>query len=748
MSDEINKDKNKANNKEDNICFKNINYINLIVVFLKVDEIVKLSLCNKKINELLDPNNNNLINLIFLITLISKYFELDPSNNYIIKNKYILSDKIKFGKNFKLFLKEIIDGLDVYKESKIGKRIADFFKIHIFLPDLRKECFTLEYENSSIHMLYCYDINLRLLNTYNFYSKYIRVEDIILHHNEKPKPIRILRERLLFEEYLINFHEIYADFVNNKILCDYVNNYIFKYKYKEMDDIYRSIPNYNYNDCANSPLQHIFNFIFWIIHMFIMYVNMNYEIIKGLYNDIDNEELITEYLAKKSDLYNCALLINSTFENVNIIINFLKMFKDFNDKIKSQNISGNNKYLSISNCSSADSESNVIEKEEEINTKEYIDKIISPEGKFTLYNFFLKIIDDLYTQKLKEINQKFITLATKVMNEFFTVNSETLIEKAKKEEEKKMNKMDICVEDCENEILDEDDEDDYSLDSKPSEKEICENCMISNLDRCIYGNNANAIMHSNFKVDEEYRIDYEEPLCKILVDQIQGCFKNNHETMSISQCYDIVETLTRCEGNSKNLFLSKNSFALVRRTKIRLMKKGFIEIFKILLIKLKIDFQERLKKNNATLVLTVVESLRTVTYKCDLDALSEEGEKNVENKVKNDNDEAINYLIRECNLNKDQSKLAEKYLECEQIEYVYLFKKFLWNYYKQIEIYKERDSRVEYYFTNKIGKDDNIYASANSTFEKVEENDEKKKRSELFDNKNFIDKIIVPPING
>ena len=737
------------NNNNNNICFTNENYLNFIIVYLTVNEIVQLSLCNKQINKLLDPDNNKYINLLFLINLITKYFELDPSNNYIIKNKNNLS-KVKFGMNFKSFLKQIKDDLDIYKDNKIGKRIADFFKIHIFLPDLRKECFTLEYENSSIHMLYSYDINLRLLNTYNFYSKYITVEDIILHKNEKHKPIRILRERLLFEENLINFYQMYSDYINNKGFCDYVNDYIFKYKYKEMDDIYKKcIHNFNFY-CDNSSLQQIFNFIFWIIHMFIMYVNLNYEIVKGLFDEIDNnEELISEFLSKKSDLYNCGLLINSTFENVNIIINYLKMFKDFDDKIRSKNDSGNNnKYQSISNCSSADSESNLIEKEEEINTKEFTNKIISPEGKFTLYNFFLKIIDDLFIKKLKNIKNKFKSLATKVITEFFTTNSEALIEKGKKEEEK-MNQMDICNEESDNEIIDEDVDDDISsFDSKPSKKEICENLMISVLDCSINGNNANAIMHSNIKVDAEYINDYEEPLCNILVQEIKECLKDKKEKMSLQQCFDIVETLTRCEGNSKNLFLSKNSFALVRRTKIRLMKKGFKAIFVILLVKLKEDFQDRIKKNNVTVFLTVVESLRSANYKCNLDALSEEGEKNVENNVKNDINEAQNYLIRECNLNEDQSKLAEKYLKSEQIEYVYLFNKFLWNYHKQIEIYKERDSRVEYYFTNKKGKDDNIYASANSTFEKVENNDINKKPSELFDNNNFNDKIKVPPINS
>ena len=726
---------------EDNICFKNKNYLDQIIVFLPINDIISFSLCNKEIKELLDPNNNTNINFIFLITIIKRYFDLDLTSNYYIKNKKILLDKnIKFGKDFKLFLKQIKDSLDVYKDNQIGKRVKDFIKIHIFLPDLRKECFTLEFENSSIHELYCYDINTRLVHTYNFYSKYITFDNVIMHPNNHGQ-IKILRERLLFEDCLINFPELFQEFTNNKTLCDFVNDLIFKNDYEKMKEIYIKNPSFINNNCENIQLKQIFNFILWIIHLFTLYCNFNFEIVNGLYNYIDNAEFMEEFLAKKNDLYNCALLINSTFENINIIINFFKMYKDIN--ISNNNkvgIGNGDKYLSLSNCSSADSESN-IPNNQQLNMKEINDKIISPNGKFTLYNLFLKIIYDHYIKKIKSINKIFLDIGKDMFEEMFTVKSQEIINKAKKEEEK----MDICEED-ENEICcDDEDDDDFSIDVKQTKKDLCENCLNSFFDLYIYGNNANAIMHSNFKVNTEYITDYEEPLCKILEEQINKSIKKN--SMPITQCFDVVEAITRCEGNSKNLFISKDSISIVRRSKIRLMKKGYYTIFSQLLVLMSDDFIKRIKKDNKNLYISATESLRTQDYKCNLEALSEEGEKNVEKKVNNDYIEARNYLTKKFNLNNDESKLAQKYLESVQIEYVYLFKKFLWNYYKQIEIYKERDSRVEYYFTNKIGKDDSIYDSANSTFEKADENDKyKEKQSELFGNNNLNDKGPVPNV--
>ena len=612
--------------------------------------------------------------------------------------------------NFKLFLKQLKSELNVYKDNQIGKRIKDFIKIHIFLPDLRKENFTLEFENSSIHELYSYDINQRLIHTYNFYSKYIRINNVIIHPESK-KPIKILREKLLFEESLIKFPDLFMEYANNKSLSDFVNFYIFTYDFKKMDDIYTKNPSFINDNCQNSHIKQIFNFILWIIHLFIMYCKLNSEIVNGLYNNIDDSEFLEEFLAKKNDLYNCALLINSTFENINIIINLLKIYKDIYDVYKNKNTS-----LSISNCSSQESESN-IEKNEQTNMKEYIDKIISPIGKFTLYNLFLKMIDELYIKKISSINIVFRNITKEVILEKFSVNAQEIINKAKKEEEK----MNISCEENENEICDdEDDDDNFSIDLKPTKKELSENCMNTKLDAYINGDNANAIMHSNLKIDNDYIENYEKTVGNILEEQINNSL--NKDKMPINQVFDIAEILTRCEGNSKNLFINKDSFCIVRRSKIRIMKKAFYAIFGKLLELISNDFIERIKKDNEKLYISATESLRIQDYNCSLEVLSEEGEKNVEQNVKNDYIEAQKYLTKKLKLNENESKLAKDYLNSTRIEYVYVFKKLLWNFYKQIEIYKERDSRVEYYLKNK------------------------KKKSELFRNNNFIEESPVPEI--
>ena len=74
-----------------------------------------------------------------------------------------------------------------------------------------------------------------------------------------------------------------------------------------------------------------------------MYCKFNYGYINGLFKNINDEELLIEYITKKNDLINTALLINSTFNNVNIILHIIdtksnlyitQKYKKINSKLK------------------------------------------------------------------------------------------------------------------------------------------------------------------------------------------------------------------------------------------------------------------------------------------------------------------------------------------------------------------------------------------------------------------------------
>ena len=708
-------------------CFKN-NLLNEIIKFLAPIDIISLSMCNKSIYEQLKPENNNIINTIFLFSILDTYFNIE-SINYFKNKKNLLGKNVKFTKNWKLFLKQFKHHFGIYEDKNISSRVLDFFKIHIYLPDLRKECFHLEFEKNSIHELINYDINQRLIHTYHFYSKTINFENIVLNPEKKGK-IKILRENLTFEESLINIDKLFPDFVNNKKYIDFVNDDLILYKYENLYNIYIKTNFHTFEKCNNKDINYIFNFILWINHIFMFYCEFNYEYINGLFNNIDDEELLSEYIAKKNDLINCALLINSAYENANIIINFLHIFKNMFDEYNKNNNS--NGQLSLSLCSSGASDSDITQNGS-IDEKKWKDIIISP-NKFTLYNLFIKIIENNYSNKLTKINPIFQTVSNNYFQEAFDLSSIDI-----KNETKNKNKMEDEDDDSMINEIKSEDEEDLSMDiddadPKPTKKELVESMCNSQVDRFINGNNANGIMHSGFKADDNYINNYENILINLLEEQILKSL--NVDKMPIDQCFDIVDKITKCEGNSKGMYFNRDSLIVIRRTKKRLMKKGFGTVFSYLLELLSKDFSQRLEKDPKNLYLNVIEKTHIQDYTCNMDALTEDGEKNVEKYVEEDYKKAEEYLTKKFNLDEDGKKIAKDYIKCVKIHYVLLFKKILFNYYKQLEIYKERNVKVEYYLSHK--NLENCYQ------DETKENKLNKRSDDLFNGCNFIKNEEVP----
>jgi hypothetical protein len=302
------------------------------------------------------------------------------------------------------------------------------------------------------------------------------------------------------------------------------------------------------------------------------------------------------------------------------------------------------------------------------------------------------------------MQSKFKTLTRVYFTEAFTIKEEK-----NNTNDKKIHKMSI------EEDIDDDDEyinaireedsfddlEDLSLDDKPTKKDLLENFMNSMVDRFINGNNANGIMHSFFIMDDKYINDYENPLIESFKEEII----NNIKSIPLNQLFEIVEKITRCEGNSRTLFLSKDSLSVIRRTKFKLMIQGYSIIFKNLMEALVKDFDSRIiydeNTNERKIFLNAFEKIKSPEYKLNMDALSEIGEKNVQNNIKEEKEKAINYLMKETKFKDIDRTLVEEFFKTLKIDYVLLFKKVLLNYYKQLEIYKERNEKVVYFIKNK-----------------------------------------------
>ena len=670
-----------------NLCLENINYLNLIVAYLDIKEILYLSMCNKILNKNLNPNNNQYINILFYVIIQKNFFDYDKSE--FLDKKNLLGKNLIFKINWKKYLDKLLINFIVYKEEKIRKKVKDFFRIHIYLPDLRKENYILEFPNSSIIQMRNYDIIINQIHVYNYYSKYITPE-FILNPDEKEGKISILREKLIFEDYLINFKNLFNDFINNEEYIIFINNicdYNFDYLYKYYENLNQEINFFQTNEQNNN----IIKFIIWVCHSIKLHTRINCEFIDGLSDIVNKHQILTEYIKKKDELINCSLLINSTFDNINIIVNLLSIYKkiydDYNKKyFKSQT---RNK-ISLANFFISQND-----------LEEYKHKIIF-EPKFSLYNLFEKIIMNNYTIKLSHLRNKFPVIIRNYFKKEVFNPPEEIKEKNEininNNDNKEKNENDNCIK--EKKPIKR-----LRKNKKDTEKYLVEKYISSELDDSIDGKNVNGIMHTKFNVAQNYITNCENLLIEEFGNEINIAI---NEKMLLDKIFEIVEKTTRCEGNDKNSYLNKESIIVIRRTKMRLMQKGYSVIFNHLIEEIEKDFENHIRTDNSDgqkyIHLTATEKINTVKLDINLNIFSETRIDNIKNNVNEECDKVIAYLIKKFNINESETYLAKDYIGCSKIEYVFFLKNLLYNYYKQIEIYKERDTKVEEFLKNPKNK--------------------------------------------
>jgi len=672
-----------------NICFENSNLLDIIVTYLNIKDIFYLSMSNKKLKEMLDPGNNSKVNILYLLKIINDYFDFDKS--YLKKRKILLGKNLKFKVSWRLYLHHLIINFGKCEDQYINRKIRDFFRIRIYLPDLRKEIHILEYHNSTMHITRCYDTKINLIHTYNFYSKYITPE-LILNKNETNGKIKILREKLIYEEYLINFKELFYDYINNENYKHFIIN-VCKYNIEVLVELYNCKDQDKTNFKVNEQNNNIIKFIVWISNIFILYTQINNEYIRGLLENenTDEQELISEFISKKNDLENCGLLINSQFENVNIIVNMLSIYRKIYD-------SYSDKYLKSHKSFDFFTPEFRLDKSDSVQYK----SIIIFSKKFSLYKLFLKIIDKYYTKNLPQIKEKYPIIASNYFKEALN---------AKEENNNKINEIKMDVDEFDkNEIQDETKNENINEEKKSINKKLPSKNLLENFTNCILDDNvdeknANGIMHTKFKVDKPYIEDCENILIKKFKEEINNCF---NEKMPTEKVFDNVEKITRCEGNSKNLYPNKESLNVIRRTKIKLMETGYMTVFNQLQKEMLKDFEDHIRIDESDkekyIYLSSVEKLNMKEYSINMDVLSKEGEEHVKQNVINESNKTINYLIKNSNISESESYLASDYINCSKIEYIYFFKKLLWNYYLQFEIYKERDTKIKNYIENNKNK--------------------------------------------
>ena len=603
-----------------------------IIMYLKPEDILSFSSCNKAIYKKLNPCTNIAINITFCRYTNRKCFEMDEDYNKIHEID-LIDNCWKSNINWKLYLVQINKHFKEYPDIEISKKVLDIFKTKLYLNDLRKENPHLEYFNSSYHQVFCYDWKFKETCNSNYYGHFIN-NNYIQNRGMNGKEIKILRENLPFEYELKNFINVYFEIKKNKEYKDVIDN-IINYNFENLEKIYENAKN-NVN-----KINKIIYFLLWLNKSLIVYSVNTYESIIRFQNDKDCNTFLNDFNDNYNNYTNVSLLLNQNFQNINIIINYLNMYIMNNNNI----------------C----------------------------------YNFSIyELARNIFKKKVYDkVSETVLQKTTILLNKYKFDN----INEISNQDENNNDSMD-----CEE--LNETDESSnmsfFEIDEEKNDKEILENIINNLLDININKYNANAINHSLVKLSTEYeQIEnlVNEKFCQFIQEKL------NEEKPAL-ELFEIIEKTL--ESNKNEYFLVKqnsSTLKVINRTRKNLLKGTFKTMCNYILPNILKDFNSHLKINNneRQLKLNAHEIMYKNSYKCDLSNLSNKAMMEIEAKVK----EEINNIksciyeknIKGYNVN-DTIKLVNEYMDNDGIEIVLLVKKMIYFYFKEMQIYEEKDKKI------------------------------------------------------
>jgi hypothetical protein len=632
--------------------YENEHLLSKLSMFLEPKDIISFLSSNKAISRKLNPLANSSINLMFYLGVTREFFNMTEDNfedeNLSNNDKNILENKWKGNINWKAFYCQILRHFNSYPDKKISEKIKEYFQIHLFLMYLRKENPTLEYKHSSVHQTINFDKNLKDICTYNYYDKFIN-NDFLLGENDSKNVIKFLRKDLPFEDELSNFRNIYNEFSNNS---EYRNilNMILSYDFENLDLLYEQIMKN-----GNKNINKIIFFVLWSIRCFIFYIIYNYECIIRFDKEKDETKFLRQFNKAYNNYINAALLTDSNFENINIIINYLNRF--LNGKNQDKNV-----------------------------------------NKFSLYQLYFKIFEKKIFEKLeKKIDAKASLKLREYLNEL--INNENNKNVSEGMEVDEVYKTRDCTPNCsqdEMEYLDcVDEENDLDFDTKIEENELLSEVTNSFLDMDVNKDNSIAMNHSCIRLGDNY--DRHEDT---LDNEFKFFLEQNIKEKTTLEVFEVIEKSLKNNGNSR--IFGTNSLNLINRTKKKLLKNAYKILVPNIVSNLEKSFRAHLKYDENTkrraLFLEPSEIQDNREYNYDLSNFSQKDRIKIEGKVK----EEINNIkscLYEQNINgfniDETVDLVNKYMDNNGIELVLLVKKMIYFYYGEMQTYEENDKNIE-----------------------------------------------------
>ena len=312
------------------IVSRNKNLLTNIIKFSNFDDIISLKKSNKSIKYKLNATKNEKMNQILLYQFLNKFRSEEEYEIYDNQEEIIFDIGINFEEEMKKIkaLEEKMKLLD----KNIIKSLDFIYKYHIYLPDLKKNNKILEFNNSSIYMDKLYDYKRCQQWEKNFYGKQINEEYFYdFTGNKKIKP---LREKLYYENELINLKEFFNEVKGNDANKKIFNELILTFNYEEIINKFEHFINKFEHSSENElkKMNPIFYFVLFNTTYFKSYLINTFSSIFRYKDSYKYEKFLKEFINQHNKVLNVILFINNSFNNINLVINNTNKFLNKNNK--------------------------------------------------------------------------------------------------------------------------------------------------------------------------------------------------------------------------------------------------------------------------------------------------------------------------------------------------------------------------------------------------------------------------------
>ena len=649
-----------------NKILKNVNILTNISKYLSFKEKIFFSMINKNIYTLLlNPIHNTNINSYYREFTYKNFYlyELLENGKETEKKDEILLDNYELTKNnWKLIYRDLYNNYNNYPNKDIVKLLYKSFKMHLYLPGIRKNNKYLDFKYSSLHQLISYDISLCNNIIYNHYDKYINENGFL---NEKTKTNDfMLKKRLYFENEFLNFYQLLNNVKNDlnlKTILEKISNYDYDYL------------NYIYINNNKDFNNNIFKFLLWLNHTIIIFAKFIYRFVY-IYtfqkNNQNNEyKLLTEYINKHNDFVNFSLLINERLNNINLIINYLKKFILI--KNNNNNESNNKKVFNY----------------------------------FSIYKLCLIIIKKEFYEKLEnKIKTNFEIITNKYIIDLFqNSNNESNDSKTKEDSnsfEEYENNLDM--ENCDCSLLDEN--------SELTNKEIVEKIMLCITDLNINEYNSNLINHSELLMNDDYKI-YESILIDSFINKINECLE---EDKNINELFIIIKKVISSQNEDIDNISKDNEISLniIKRSKkiifckiINCLKENIIKKMKEDCLKYIHNYNKADSNKNRLLI-----GKNIILNKEEKNKLNEEQKIIILNLYNNEKDEIKKDIINETK-DKNICELINYYFDYSNCYFAVVLNELLCYFYMENNYFSKIDNKIVNLLTKSNNNNPSLFIS-------------------------------------